>query len=371
MDKNITALGLMSGTSMDGIDASLIRTDGEEFIDIIGNLYLKYDLELKNSLRDFSNKINSLNDLKKHQKEYENLERKITIKHAEISTQICKKFKCKPQVIGFHGQTIIHKPEEKYTLQMGNGQLLCQLLKIDVVYQFRNNDIKNGGQGAPLTPIYHHYLKKKLNLNNPVIFLNIGGIANYTYSKNDYFIAKDVGPGNCLMDFYINKTKKLDYDKDGQLASIGRIDSSLINSILDQEYYNTLGKHSLDLKDFDINFVKGLSIEDALANLNFFTAKVISEKINNEIKDDFVVILCGGGRKNKTLVSNLRSLINHNFYKIDDFNIDGDFIESQAFAYLSVRSLYKKNISFPETTKINKPLSGGELITFLKIKKIL
>ena len=364
MDKTIIALGLMSGTSMDGIDASLIRTDGEKNIEIIGNFYLKYDLELKNSLYDFCYKINNLRDIDLNKNQLETIERKITILHAEASTIICKKYNIKPSLVGLHGQTILHNPKEKCSIQLGNAKLLSQLLKKDVVYQFRKNDILNGGEGAPLTPIYHHNLARKLNINNPIVFLNIGGIANFTYSNNQDFFAKDVGPGNCLMDSYLKKTKKLEYDKDGMLASSGNIDNTLINNILDNEYYNTIKKHSFDIKDFDINFVRGLSTEDALANLNLLTAKIIANNLKKEINDNFIIILCGGGRKNKTLVENLKNLINKKIINIDDFNIDGDFIESQAFAYLSVRSLFKKNISYPNTTKVSQPITAGELIKF-------
>ena len=162
MDKILNAVGLMSGTSMDGIDASIIRSDGENNVDIVGNLYLKYDSELKNSLHQLCYKINSLNDLKKNIKEFKTLERIITIKHSEIALKICKKFNFKPRIIGFHGQTILHKPKEKYSIQMGNAQLLSQLLKKDVIYNFRKKDIENGGDGAPLAPIFHKFIKKKI-----------------------------------------------------------------------------------------------------------------------------------------------------------------------------------------------------------------
>tara|TARA_Y100001970_G_scaffold123449_1_gene153025 strand:- start:1943 stop:3040 length:1098 start_codon:yes stop_codon:yes gene_type:complete len=361
MDKTIIALGLMSGTSMDGIDASLIKSDGVRNIDIIGNLYLKYDSELKKSLEQFCYKINSIKDVKANINEYQNLERLITLKHSEISSNIIKKFGVKVKIIGFHGQTILHRPQENYSIQMGNGKLLSQLLKINVIHKFRDNDIRNGGDGAPLTPIYHHYIKNKLKIDKPVLFLNIGGIANYTYTTKDIFFAKDVGPGNCLMDMYIKKKKNKNYDKDGKLAGLGKIDNTLINNIFDHEFYNSNNKNSFDVKDFDINFVKGLTDEDALANLNFFTAKFISENIKKNIKGEYLILLCGGGRKNKTLISNLKKFLNKNIYNIDKFKIDGDFIEAQAFAYLGIRSFYKKNISFPTTTKVKKPLTGGEL----------
>ena len=144
MDKTINALGLMSGTSIDGIDASLIRSDGEKNIEIIGNLFLKYDSELKNLLHIFCEKIHSLDDLKINLKEFKSLERKITLKHSEIVFKIIKKFKIKPNIIGFHGQTVLHNPKKKYSIQMGNGNLLSQLCNIDTIYQFRKNDLKNG-----------------------------------------------------------------------------------------------------------------------------------------------------------------------------------------------------------------------------------
>ncbi len=365
MDKTIIALGLMSGTSMDGVDASLIRSDGDRYIDLIGDLYLKYDPELKNSLNNLCIKIKTLEDLEKNILEYKNLERQITIKHAEISSKICKKFNLKPKIIGFHGQTILHKPRQKFSIQMGNAKLLSQLLRSDIIYKFRKKDIENGGEGAPLTPIYHHFLKKKLNLENAVVFLNIGGITNFTYTHKDIFFARDIGPGNCLMDLYLKKTKNLDFDKDGNLASLGKADNTLVNNIFDHEYYSIKEKHSFDIKDFDINFVKGLSAENALASLNLLTAKIIAQNLSNQIKDDYVILVCGGGRKNKTLISNLRKLLNKNIFDIDNYDIDGDFIESQAFGFLSIRSLLKKKISFPQTTKIKKPLTGGELIKFL------
>ena len=365
MEKIINALGLMSGTSMDGIDASIIRSDGEKNIDIIGDLYIKYDSELKNSLNKFYTKINTMDDLKKNLDEFKFLERQVTIKHSEISFEISNKFGVKPDIVGFHGQTIIHKPEDKYSIQMGNGNLLSNLLQTNIVCEFRKEDIEKGGEGAPLTPIYHHNIKKKFNLDGSVIFLNIGGIANITISRDNIFFAKDVGPGNCLMDMYIKKFKKIDFDDNGKIAASGKVDYTLVNNILDHINYNSKKKHSLDIRDFDINFVKGLSVENALANLNFFTAKMISENIKEEINENLPIILCGGGRKNSTLVSNLKKFLNNTFYNIDNFNINGDFIESQAFAYLAVRSLYKKHISFPNTTKVTEAISGGKIIKFI------
>ena len=264
-------------------------------------------------------------------------------------------------MVGFHGQTIIHKPKNKYTIQMGDPNLLSQLIKKRVIFNFRKKDILNNGEGAPLTPIYHSLLSKKIFPNKSCIFLNIGGISNFTFCDNNKLIAKDIGPGNVLLDEYLKKTKKIDFDKDGEIASIGQVNMDIINQFIEHEIYNSKDRHSYDRNEFDFNFIKGLIFEDAVATLNYFTALTISNHLNENFKDCSNIILCGGGRKNKTLIKNLKSLLKKNIYQIDKFNYDGDFIESQAFAYLAVRSLFKKNISFPSTTKVNKSMTGGEM----------
>ena len=245
---------------------------------------------------------------------------------------------------------------------VSSPNLLSQQLKEKVIYNFRANDIKNNGDGAPLTPIYHKLLIKKLNLNNPTLILNIGGISNYTYCFKDIITAKDIGPGNVLIDEYVKKTKGITYDKNGDIASSGKINEDIINQFYEHEFYNVEEKHSYDRKEFDINFVKGLEFADAIATLTYFTALIISNNIKKIFKNKINIILCGGGRKNFTLVNHLKNLIKYEIKLIDDFNIDGDFIESQAFAYLSIRSYLKKPISYPGTTNVNFPVTGGEII---------
>ena len=226
---------------------------------------------------------------------------------------------------------------------MGDANLLSQELKEKVIYNFRANDIKNNGEGAPLTPIYHKLLINKFKINNPTLILNIGGISNYTYCFNDTLAAKDIGPGNVLMDEYLKKTKGIDYDKNGDIASSGNINKDIINQFYEHEFYNVQEKHSFDRKEFDFSFVKGLEFEDAVATLTYFTALVISQNIKKNFDNEIEIILCGGGRKNLTLINHLKKLLKYKIKLIDEFNIDGDFIESQAFAYLSIRSYLKFN----------------------------
>ena len=244
---------------------------------------------------------------------------------------------------------------------MGDANFLSQALKTKVISNFRANDIKNGGEGAPLTPVYHKLLSKKLNINKPLLILNIGGITNYTYCFKDELSARDIGPGNVLIDDYVRKTKGIDYDKNGNIALSGNIDHDLINQFYEHEFYNTKEKHSYDRNEFDFGFVKGLTFEDAVATLTYFTALIISKNIEKNFNNDIEIILCGGGRKNLTLVNNIKKLLKFRIKIIDEYNINGDFVESQAFAYLSIRSYLKEPISYPSTTNISVPLTGGEI----------
>ena len=265
------------------------------------------------------------------------------------------------QLIGFHGQTIIHKPKDGYSIQMGDANLLSQELKEKVIFNFRANDIKNGGEGAPLTPVYHELLIKKFKINNPTLILNIGGISNYTYCFKNILAAKDIGPGNVLIDEYLKKTKGINYDRNGNIASSGNINKDIINQFYEHEIYNVQQKHSFDRNEFDFSFVKGLEFEDAVATLTYFTALIISQNIKKNFDNKIEIILCGGGRKNITLVNHIKKLLKYKIKLIDEFSINGDFIESQAFAYLSIRSYLKKIISYPNTTNVLSPVTGGEI----------
>ncbi len=362
MHNSIIALGLMSGTSLDGIDASILESDGEQSIEIIGNHYISYPENFRSKLTELTKNIDIKDDISNFKTEYNELERELTIFHSKISNEIIDRYKKNVELIGFHGQTIIHKPDKGYSIQMGDPGLLSQLLKKKVIFNFRQNDILNGGQGAPLAPIYHYKLFKKLKLSSPCIFLNIGGISNITFCDFDNYNAKDIGPGNVLIDSYLKKTKKINYDHNGNIASRGKIDYNIVNSFIEHNTYYKNDKHSYDISEFDYNFVRGLDFEDAVSTLTFFTAKIIADFIDDNFKENIKIILCGGGRKNLTLINFLKKLINNDIINIDNTGIDGDYIESQAFAYLAIRSFYNKTLTIPNTTKVKKAVSGGELI---------
>jgi len=372
MEKFYTSLGLMSGTSMDGIDASIIRSDGENEYESTFDEFFEYDQALYNDLVNLRNKINSANDIIVNSELVSEIERKITLYHAEICHKIISKSDHEVDLIGFHGQTIFHDASQKISKQLGDGSLLSSLLKKDVIYNFRANDIVNGGQGAPLAPIFHNIMINKNRIELPVFVLNIGGIANITIvksNKNDDLISYDIGPGNCLLDEWVRKHTSYKYDLNGKAASIGKIDEIILNQAIENfENINTNKNLSFDIKDFDLSFVRGLSYEDGLSTLTKFTSEIICDSIIKNTKKDKTnkinLLVCGGGRKNLTLIENIRNKLpnNINLNLIDDYNINGDFIESQAFAYLAIRSLLKKEISFVKTTNVKKSCTGGILV---------
>jgi anhydro-N-acetylmuramic acid kinase len=372
MEKIYTSLGLMSGTSMDGVDASIISSDGEEQYESIFNEYFEYDGDLYEDLVNLRNKINSAKDIILNSKLINGVERRITLFHAKICNKIINENTNEIDLVGFHGQTIFHDAKQKISKQLGDGSLLSNLLKKDVVYNFRANDIANGGQGAPLAPIFHNLLINKTHMKLPVCVLNIGGIANITVIKSDKkedLKSQDVGPGNCLLDEWVRKHTDSRFDDDGKAASVGKIDKTILNQAIENFDNIKIGDNlSFDIKDFDLSFVRGLSYENGLSTLTKFTSEIIYQSIANIIKiyqnEKINILVCGGGRKNLTLMENIKKKLPNNvtLSLIDDFNINGDFVESQAFAYLAIRSLLKKPISFTNTTNVKKSCTGGDLV---------
>ena len=378
MEKIYTALGLMSGTSLDGVDVSIIESNGINEYCVILDDYFEYNSKIINDVIKVRENISTVEDLKAYQKEINALEKDITLFQAEVVDKTIKKAKKNVDIIGFHGQTIFHNPEKKFTKQLGDGRLLSQLLKKEVVYDFRKNDLINGGQGAPLTPIFHNLLANKIhktyNLEFPINILNIGGISNVTTTVNendlDYvskIYAYDIGPGNCLIDDWIRKNSRKNFDQDGLIARSGKTDYLILNQALENFASKFDYNKSLDIKDFDIFFAKGLSLENGAATITNFTAELIAEGIRhveNKIKTNKSNwLVCGGGRKNKYLLDSIEKNFKELELKpIENYKVNGDFVESQAFAFLAIRSLKNMPISFPNTTRCKKPLTGGVLV---------
>ena len=372
MSKSFYSLGLMSGTSMDGIDVSIIKSDGEVKFNGVLNKYFEYSDDFHKNLLSNRDKINNSEDLRIYTKELEVLEKEITLFHAKVINEVIKEIDFNIDIIGFHGQTIFHNADEKISKQLGDGSLLSQLVKKKVVYDFRQNDLRNGGQGAPLAPIFHKLISRKIKIDLPICMLNLGGIANITAIESDInstLVSRDIGPGNCLIDEWMRKKTGKKFDKDGLTAKLGKINIAILNQALDNheslKYKNIL---SYDPKDFDINFLRGLSLEDGASTVTEFTAAVLEDRIVDFISKlsdkSRKVLVCGGGRKNLTLMETIKKKLSkkHTIENIDSYGIDGDFIESQAFAYLAIRSFLKLPISFPNTTGCKEPSTGGILV---------
>ena len=356
MSKEYTALGLMSGTSGDGVDASIIQSDGQNKCKLISDKYFEYDRDIYKNIHGLKENINNSKDLKNLSKQITELEKKITLFHAKVVGDLSQ---TNIDFLGFHGQTIFHNADEKISKQLGDGKLLSQLTKKTVVYNFRENDLINGGQGAPLTPIFHKLIVNQKKIDLPVTILNIGGIANITsIQKGNKIFSSDIGPGNCLIDKWVRTNSDKSYDKEGHFAKAGKINKIILDQSLENYYGNdTSKKKSYDIKDFDLSFVRGLSLEDGAATLTEFTAEILSKhKIGQKI------YICGGGRKNSFLLDRIKKKINSEIKLIDDLGIDGDFVESQAFAYIAIRSYLRLPISFPNTTGVKKDATGGILI---------
>ena len=377
-NKLYTAIGLMSGTSMDGVDVSLIKSDGfNQFTNILDE-YFEYNESLHQELIELRNLIININDLKQHSSRLNKLEREITVFHSKIVSDLSIKYQNEIDFVGFHGQTIFHNPEQKISKQLGDGKLMSQLVKKKVIYDFRQEDIANKGQGAPLTPIFHNLLSRRINekhqINFPICFLNIGGISNITKiikkdkKLEDNLEAFDSGPGNCMIDEWVRKNSKNSFDENGSIAKSGKINQLILNQVIDNFKINSFDK-SLDVKDFDISFARGLSLEDGCATITNFTAYLIAKGIEhaNGINDKPIkYLICGGGRKNSFLIQSIKGYLtnkkNISLSSIDDYDLDGDYIESQAFGYLAIRSFLNLPISYPKTTGCELPTVGGKLV---------
>lgn len=350
------AVGLMSGTSLDGIDAAVVETDGEGHIRPRGALTVPYDGAMRERLRAALGSEARCAAI-------DALERDLTLAHGGIVRALLDREGIpsgKVGVVGFHGHTILHRPERRRTWQIGDGPLLAGETGIDVVADFRSADVAAGGQGAPLAPAFHAALAA--SLEKPVAMLNIGGVANITWiGPGGGLIAFDTGPGNALIDDWVLRQTGVPIDEDGRLAASGRVDEGILARLLDNRYFAAPPPKSLDRGDFDPSAVARLSAADGAATLTAFTAAAVERAVALLPAAPRRWIVCGGGRRNPVLVRMLAARLASPVEPVEAIGWDGDFIEAQAFAYLAVRSLRGLPISWPGTTGAPSPLRGGRL----------
>jgi anhydro-N-acetylmuramic acid kinase len=364
VSKLLTALGLMSGTSLDGIDVALIRSDGEAVVERGPAATYSYDGDQQALLRAALAEARELARRDARPGVLARAEQALTAWHAAAVARFLSENGLTPgevDVIGFHGQTVIHRPERRLTVQLGLGPELARLTGVPVVYDLRAADVAAGGQGAPLVPVYHRALATRLQ-ERPAAFLNIGGVANLTWiGADDSLIAFDTGPGNALINDWCARHTGVSFDRDGQLASRGNVDADALGQLLNSKFFATAAPKSLDRNSFNASIVDGLSVADGAATLTRFTAAAVAASLALVPWKPAVIVACGGGRHNPVLMQSLRELLQINVISSEKIGLDGDALEAEAWAYLALRSLAGLPISFPGTTGVPKAMSGGVL----------
>ena len=364
MPKILKAIGLMSGTSLDGIDAAILETDGEDVARPGPALTIPYDAETRAMLRAALSEARDVAEGAPVPWSIRDAERRLTEAHAMAVKQLLAKARLGTRdvtLIGFHGQTILHRPAQRWTWQIGDGALLARLTGIDTVNDFRSADVKAGGQGAPLVSLYHAALIKSASLKQPIAIVNIGGVANVTYVNGEAVLAFDTGPGNAPIDDWAHRHAGKPIDEDGALAASGKTDNDVLERMLQHDFFTKSGPKSLDRLDFGMADVEHLSPEDGAATLTAFTAATIARAREHFPESAETWIVSGGGRHNKTLMNELRARLNVSVVPAEDEIWRGDFIEAEAFAYLAVRSINGLPLSLPTTTGVPEPMTGGKL----------
>ena len=351
----------MSGTSLDGIDIAMLETDGESIVRHGHFATVAYRNEELFLLRQALREAVSLTTRDQRPGKLADIERQVTEWHGHVVSTYLRKLGLGPldvDVIGFHGQTVIHRPELALTVQLGDGAALARQCSIPVVYDMRAADVAAGGQGAPLVPVYHRALVAAVP-KRPVAVVNIGGVGNVTWIGRDGEMqAFDTGPGNALIDDWMKlKTGQL-RDDGGAAALRGRVDEELVAEFLGHEFFAMPGPKSLDRNSFAHIAMKDLSVEEGAATLVAVTARSIAGARKHFPADPKRWIICGGGRHNKAIMVALKSLL-PNVEPSENFGFNGDSLEASAWAYLAVRHLHGLPLTFPGTTGVKKEMTGG------------
>ena len=356
--KFLNIIGLMSGTSMDGIDISFVHTNGVNLKRLNKNYFYEYSTKTKEKLKSFLKK-----DLKSNLKRKKFLDDFVTNEHYLALKDLDIIKDC--DLIGFHGQTLYHDPNNRVSIQLGNPRKLSQMLNKNVVSDFRSKDLSLEGQGAPLAPIYHKLIIEKHDIGLPCCFLNIGGVSNITFWDGRTLIGFDTGPGNALMDDFMSKKFDKKYDQNGNFASKGAPLKEEVKKFLQHDFFNKPPPKSLDREAFKDNYEelvkKNYSDIDIMSTLLEFSVEAIVSSLEFLPKNINNVLITGGGYRNTYLMKRLSNKLKIKILTEKEININFDYIEAELIAYLSARSIYKLPFTFPSTTGVSKASSGGIL----------
>jgi len=365
---SVLAVGLMSGTSQDGVDVALIDSDGERIAQLGATACRPYSKTERTLLRRATAAAVNLSERTARPGVVAKAERLINDAHAEAEESFLAANglqRGEVAVIGFHGQTLLHRPEQRFTLQIGDGGALAARLAIPVVYDFRAADVAAGGQGAPLAPVFHRALVRRLQHASPIAVLNLGGVANVTYIDGEELIACDTGPGNALLDDFLRLRTGAPLDTDGRIAASGTIDEKMIERLLVHPFFALPPPKSLDRNAFRGwvgDTLDGIDVENGAATLTALTAAAAARIVPHLPRPPANWIVAGGGTRNPTLLRMLTERLAP--ARVESAHAVGwsiDSLEAQAFAYLAVRSLRGLPITFPATTGAPRSLTGGVL----------
>jgi anhydro-N-acetylmuramic acid kinase len=361
-----TAIGLMSGTSLDGVDVALLRTDGDSIAELGPAHTYPYGDDDRRVLRQASKDALPLADRTERPGVLREAEALVTLRHAEAVERFLAGERLSVgeiDVVGFHGQTVFHDPARSLTVQIGDGQALADQLGTIVAWDFRADDMAAGGQGAPLAPVFHRALADAAGVEKPVVFLNLGGVANITYVAADGdLLAFDTGPGNGLLDDWAFARTGAMFDVDGRLAASGTASASTLATLLAHPFFSQPPPKSLDRNTFSVASLAGLSDADGAATLLSFSALAVKAATEHLPEVPRAWYASGGGRHNVELMRVLRDVLGDaSLSPLEALGFDGDATEAQAFALLAVRTLEGKPITFPGTTGVAAPLTGGRI----------
>ncbi|HVV40299.1 MAG TPA: anhydro-N-acetylmuramic acid kinase [Nitrobacter sp.] len=361
----MTAMGLMSGTSLDGVDVALIETDGKRVAAFGPSGYRPYTEGERGVLREALAAATGLTQREARPGVIGEAEGVVTRAHAEAVAAFTAQNRIAREdvdIVGFHGQTILHRPAQRLTIQIGDATALAKAIHIPVMHDFRAADVAAGGQGAPFVPVYHRALAQSLDREGPICVVNIGGVSNITYiDGNETLIACDTGPGNALLDDFMFRTTGKPFDCEGRLAAQGCPDEAWIARALQQPFFSVPPPKSLDRNDFTaLVLPNNLSAADGAATLTAFTAAAIARigPLLPRIPKSWIVV--GGGARNLTMMRMLRGrLAPATVEPADGLGWSADAMEAQAFGFLAARGLKGLPLSYPATTGVPMPMTGG------------
>ena len=353
-NKVYTAIGLMSGTSLDGIDVALVRTDGMDYTELLDFQSFPYAEGVRESLRGVLGQRHATPETAK-------AEKILTDVHITAVQDFVKRTKAVVDVIGFHGQTITHDPAQKFTWQIGDSKMLAQQTGIDVVGDMRMADVKAGGQGAPLLPLCHRAFAS--HVEKPIAVLNLGGVGNVTWlgTERTDILAFDTGPANALIDDLVKQKTGKRYDSDGKLAKAGKPDEALLKKWLAHDYFKKPAPKSLDRNQYDVAEVYNLELQDGVATLAEFTVRSVVQSLALLPAQPRALYVAGGGRHNSFMMTRLNEELPYDVEPVEKIGWNGDMLEAQGFAYLAARSILGLSLTLPTTTGVSQPMTGGKL----------